>query len=137
MRYRRLSYRYALGLVSDELRPLGELWRTERIGVQLAQTSWRPAADVYETADELRVTVELAGVQPEELEVLLNESAVIIEGRRRLPPAEEDGVYHAAEIRRGPFRLVLTLPTPIDPDRAVANSDGGLLQMTFPKADGR
>ena len=105
--------------------------------VPLAQTSWRPAADVFETATAVLVTVDLAGVDHDELDVILYEDGVIVEGRRRLPPAEAGGVYHRAEIRQGPFRLELGLPGPVDPERASAHYERGLLQMMFPKAAGR
>lgn len=140
MRYRRLSYRYAVVLGSS--RPvagqlLGDPWGVERQRVSLAQPSWCPPADVYETESTITVTVELAGVDQDRLEALLFQDAVVVEGQRRLPPAEGGGVYHAAQIRQGPFRLEVPLPAPIDPDRVEAHYDRGLLRITFVKADGR
>ena len=137
MRYRRYSYRYALVLSTSVPRPLGLPDLAQRAGVQLAQTWWRPAADVYEAATTITVTVELAGVDYEELDVLLYQDAVIVEGRRRLPAGEAGGVYHTAEIRQGPFRLELALPAPIDPEQVTARYERGFLQMTFPKSEGR
>jgi HSP20 family protein len=137
MRYRRYSYRYALVLSTSVPRPLGLPDLGERRRVQLAQTWWRPAADVYEAATTITVTVELAGVDYEELDVLLYEDAVVVEGKRRLPVGEAGGVYHTAEIRQGPFRLELALPAPIDPERVVARYEQGLLQLMLPKSEGR
>ena len=137
MRYRRLSYRFSLVLSPGEPRPLGALELAERLGVRLAQTCWRPPADVYETSTAITVTVELAGVDPEELDVWLFEDAVVVEGQRRLPPADEDGVYHAAQIRQGPFRLELALPARIDAERVHARSERGLLHLTLEKTEGR
>jgi HSP20 family protein len=136
MRYRRLSYRYSVVLTTGEPRPLGALELAERPGVRLAQTCWRPPADVYETPTAITVTVELAGVDPEEVEVLLFEDALVIEGQRRLPPTDEEGVYHAAQIRQGPFRLELALPAPIDAEHVGARSERGLLHITLAKAEG-
>jgi HSP20 family protein len=135
MRYRRLSYRYALVLTPGEPRPLGALELTDRPRVRLAQTCWRPPADVYETPTAIQVTVELAGVDPEEVDVLLFEDAVVVEGQRRLPPPGEAGVYHAAQIRQGLFRLELALPAPIDTERVDARSDRGLLLITLAKVN--
>jgi HSP20 family protein len=136
VRYRRFSYRYALVLSRSTPQPLGEIRRAERITVQLARTWWRPATDVYETPTAIAVTVELAGVDPEELDVQLYEDAVVIEGHRRLPAAEPGGVYHSAEIQQGPFRLELALPAAIDTQRVDARSERGLLQLTLPKLKG-
>jgi HSP20 family protein len=136
MRYRRMHYRYAVVLAAEQPRPIGDAWRTERPAVTLARTCWRPPADVYESAQAVTVTVELAGVDAAELDVVLFDDALVVEGQRRLPPPEPSGVYHAAEIRQGHFRLDVSLPAPIDPERAEAHYDRGLLQMTLAKAGG-
>jgi HSP20 family protein len=133
MRYRRLTYRYALVLPTRAPRPIGDAWPGDRPGVTLAQPRWCPPADIYETATAVAVTVELAGIEQDDLDVLLFEDAVIVEGERRLPPADERGVYHAAEIRQGQFRCEILLPAPIDAERVEARYERGLLQMTFAK----
>jgi HSP20 family protein len=139
MRYRRLSYRYAVVMATSRPRPFSETWQHQPTSVSMAQTSWRPATDIVETANEVIVLVELAGVDHEELDVLLFEDALIVEGERRLPPTHGGGVYHAAEIRQGQLRLELPLPCPIDPEQVDARYERGLLEMRLGKrsADGR
>jgi HSP20 family protein len=136
MRYRRLSYRYAMVLAGGELRQLSQEWRSGRPRVLIAQPRWRPAADIYETAETVAVTVELAGVDPDELDVVLYEDAVVVEGQRRLPCVDARGVYHTAEIRQGPFRIELALPAPVELEQVDAHYERGLLQMTFTKTSG-
>ena len=102
-----------------------------------AEPCWRPSTDVVEVADAILLTVELAGVDHEEVEVLLFEDALIVEGQRRLPPSRPGGLYHVAEIRQGPFRLELPLPATIDPNRVEARYERGLLEMILPKRTGR
>jgi HSP20 family protein len=133
MRYRRLSYRYAVVMATSKPRPFTESWQHQTTSVSLAQTSWRPATDIVETAGEVIVLVELAGVNHEELDVLLFEDALIVEGERRLPATDGNGVYHAAEIRQGQLRLELPLPCPIDPDQVDARYERGLLEMRLGK----
>ena len=144
MRYRRIRYRYAFVVAAGGgsragglPHPVSEPWQAERPGVTLAQTCWSPSADVYETAASLIVTVELAGVDQDEIDVLLFEDALIVEGQRRLSPAEAGGVYHAAQIRQGPFRLELTLPAAVDTEQGEAHYDRGLLTMILIKRDRR
>jgi HSP20 family protein len=134
MRYRRLTYRYSFVLTPGEPRLLGETDASTISGIRFAQTRWRPPADIYETPSAITVTVELAGVDPDELDLLVYDNAVVVEGQRQLPPAEAAGVYHAAQIRRGPFRLELALPALVNPDSVEVHSDRGLLQITFAKA---
>src|SRR3954471_7192079 len=128
MRYRRLSYRYAVVMATSRSRPLADVWPRQAASVGLAQP-WRPPTDIVETTSEIVVTVELAGVDHEQLDVLLFEDALIVDGERRLPPAHAAGVFHAAEIRQGQFHLEIRLPTSIDPDQVDAHYERGLLEM--------
>ena len=95
-------------------------------------TYWRPPADVCESESAIEVTIDLAGVDQDELDVVLYEDALIVEGRRRLTTSPS-GVYHLAEIRQGPFRLELGLPVAFDLERVDARYDQGLLRITMPK----
>jgi HSP20 family protein len=132
MRYRRLSYRYAVVMATGRPRPFGEAVPRHPASISMGQPSWRPPADVIETANEVIVLVELAGVDHDQLDVLLFEDALIVEGERRLP-AHAAGVYHAAEIRQGQIRLELPLPASIDPEQVTAQYERGLLEMRLAK----
>ena len=133
MRYRRLSYRYALLVTANQSNQLSGLLEAEQSGVRFAQTYWRPPADVCESDSTIEVTVDLAGIDQDDLDVVLFEDALIVEGRRRLTGVEPGVVYHVAEIRQGPFRLELGLPGTIDQERVDARYDQGLLRITFQK----
>jgi HSP20 family protein len=137
MRYRRVSYRYAMLLTANQAhrRPLGDLLPLGDANVRFAQTYWRPPADICETDRAIEVIVDLAGVDQDELDVVLFEDALIVEGERRLAAAKPNGVYHVAEIRQGPFRLELALPMAIDQEHVNARYDQGLLHITFQKRD--
>ncbi len=133
MRYRKLSYRYAVVLAPSQPRQLGMGDLFGRAGVRLAPTSWRPPVDVYETPSRVMVTSELAGIDPDSLDVLLFDDAIVVEGQRRIVPSEE-GVYQTAEIPQGRFRLEVPLPSRIDADKVDASYERGLLQITMDKA---
>ena len=132
MRYRRLSYRYAMAVQSGQPWALGEMWQSDRLRL-VAQSRWRPDSDVYETATTLAITVDLAGVDEDDFEVQLFEDVLIVEGRRQLPVCDEGAMYHAASIRQGPFRVTLPLPVPVDAERVEARYERGLLSITLPK----
>jgi HSP20 family protein len=42
-------------------------------------------------------------------------------------------MYHAAGVRRGPFRVELPLPAPVDPEGVQTRYERGLLRITMPK----
>jgi HSP20 family protein len=119
MRYRRLTYGYAL-VVSPTVAP---------------QAAWRPPSDVYETPRSITVTVELPGIEPDEVDLLLFENALVVEGRRTLPSLEEGGIFDAAEIRRGPFRLEIALPSRVEPEPVELRCELGLLFITLSKVE--
>ncbi len=131
MRYRRIGYRYTM--VVNQPTGWGGAWHVRAGDVVLSHTHWHPAMDVYETEMAFTVTVELAGVDVEQLEFLLFEDALVIEGSRNLPVTDE-GVYHAAGIRQGPFRVEVALSMPIEADGVEASYDRGLLRVHIPKA---
>jgi HSP20 family protein len=132
MRYRRVSYRYALLVMGNQDRAFGDALATLQPGVRFAQISWRPPADICEAESTIVVTVDLAGIDQDDLDVVLFEDALIVEGSRRLP-SDPGVVYHLAEIRQGPFRLELELPGSIDQERVDARYDQGLLRITLLK----
>ena len=133
MRYRRLSYRYAMVVRTGPAWTLAELWPAERLRL-LVEGQWRPDADTYETANAVEVVVDLAGVDEDDFEVQLFDDALVVEGRRQLPACREGAVYHAASIRQGPFRVEVPLPAPVDAERVAARYERGLVLITLPKA---
>ena len=132
MRYRRLSYRYAMVVRSGQTWPFGDIWQSDRLRL-LVRAGWRPDADVCETATTVEIVVDLAGVDEDDFEVQLFEDVMVIEGRRQLPSCQAGAMYHAAGIRQGPFQVELPLPAPVDPERVEARYDRGLLHVTLPK----
>jgi HSP20 family protein len=119
MRYRQVSYAYALVVQSSAVS---------------MQTAWRPGADVYETPTVIRVTIELAGVDPEEVDVSLFENALIVEGRRGIPvDLDAGGIYHTAEIRRGSFRAEIALPASVRAGTLEMHCERGILSITLSK----
>jgi len=132
MRYRRLSYRYAMVVRPGRTWPLGEILQSDRLRL-LVRSRWRPDADTYETAATVEIIVDLAGVDEDDFEVQLFEDAVVLEGRRQLPTCQEGAVYQTAGIRQGPFQVELPLPAPVDPERVEAHYERGLLRITLPK----
>jgi HSP20 family protein len=132
MRYRRLNVRHTVVLRAGPTWPFGDLWHGDRLRL-LVTPRWRPDADTCETAAGVEITVDLAGINEDEVDVLLFDDVVVVEGERRIPSGDEDAVYHAAAIRQGPFRAEVALPAPVDLDRVEARYDRGLLRITLPR----
>ncbi len=128
---RTLRIRYARGGGAS-----AEMFATPWAGAPaLATPEWRPACDVYETGAEWIVKAEIAGVDERDVAVLLYEDCVVVEGRRPwvAPAAGADARVLAAEIRHGPFRLVVPLIPPVDRDAASGSYERGRLVLRLPK----
>ncbi len=130
MRFRQLSIRYH-ELVPEGPRLFGDPWMLV-FPVPLARPEWRPPVDYCETAEELAVKVEVAGMSEEDFEIVLYQDVLVIQGDRRWRSSE--GRYHLAEIRHGPFRLELPIPSILDRERVTARYDRGFLRVVLPKA---
>jgi len=97
------------------------------------ECTWTPPMDMYETAGEIRVLAEVAGINKEDLDIEINSKAVKITGKRHDPPKEERGTYRLAEIQRGKFERVLFLPAPINTEKVSASYLEGMLQIRLVK----
>jgi HSP20 family protein len=92
-------------------------------------------ADVYLTGDPptLTVQLDLAGVEPESLDIQLQADVLSIRGARRRPPGKPRQ-YQLAEIDWGPFERRLRLLVPVDAEAATAGYERGLLTISLPLA---
>ncbi|MDI6797198.1 MAG: Hsp20/alpha crystallin family protein [Desulfatibacillaceae bacterium] len=95
--------------------------------------AWRPQMDIYQDKDNIFVIAELAGINPDELEVEIDAAAIRIAGRRAEPPRFEGTRFHLAEIPYGFFERIVYLPSPIDPEKVQANLKEGLLVVRLSK----
>ena len=137
MRYRRLTYRYEILVTPGVGWPATSQWQADALSSVIGRAHWRPATDVFESPEALTVVVELPGVDAEEIEALLYEDALVVEGERRLPCCDENAVYRSAEIRQGRFRVELPLDVAIDADGVESRYDRGVLYITLPKQQAR
>ena len=108
----------------------------ELIGMGRSAAVPRALTDVYLTDDPptVNVTVDIAGLDPQSLEVILEDDILTIRGARRRPDATGRRVYQHVEIDWGPFERRVRIGTPVDPASATVTYDRGLLQIALPLA---
>ena len=100
----------------------------------LAQRTWTPQMDIYETPEEVVIRAEIAGVDKENLEVEISSKALKIFGSRTEPPCVENATYRLAEIQYGKFERILYFPTPIETDTVSTTYTNGFLEIRLTKA---
>ncbi|OGO41827.1 MAG: hypothetical protein A2Z04_02430 [Chloroflexi bacterium RBG_16_57_9] len=96
--------------------------------------AFRPPTDVYETEDHVEIRVEVAGMQPEDFQISLNEQHLIVSGSRRDLTPKAKRAYQQMEICWGEFRTDVHLTWSINDDGIEASYRDGFLLITLPKA---
>jgi HSP20 family protein len=94
-----------------------------------------PSIDLYETDEAVILAVDLPGIDPARLRVSANDRQVRIEGGCR--PHTIQGRYLQMERCHDEFARPLMLPVAVDPHRAVAQYEQGVLTVTLPKIQER
>lgn len=119
---------------AEEIEQLfADLWQVFPLSRGLRRVH-RPQVDVYRTDEPptLTVLVELPGVEPSEVQVVASARAVLIAGER--PRPKDCGHYQQMEVDYGPFQRQVTLAEDVDPDRATATYERGILAIQLPVA---
>ena len=94
--------------------------------------SFVPAADVIVTQDEVTVTMDVPGLEVDDLSIELEGDALTVRGERPLPaPSGEDDGRALRRIERGfgKFERVLRVPSGLDPDAVTASMANGVLTL--------
>jgi HSP20 family protein len=98
-------------------------------------TAWAPALDISERKDAYLVTVELPGVEADDLQVTLEDGLLTIQGERYFAHDSSEQQFHRVERRYGAFRRSITLPAQVMAEGIEASADNGVLQILVPKTE--
>ena len=100
-----------------------------------ATTAWAPALDISERKDAYLVTVELPGVEADDLQITLEDGLLTIQGERQFTQESSEQQFHRIERRYGAFRRSITLPAQVMAEQIEAMVDNGVLQILVPKME--
>jgi len=100
-----------------------------------ATTAWAPALDISERKDAYLVTVELPGVEADDLQITLEDGLLTIQGERHFAHDSSEQQFHRIERRYGAFRRSITLPAQVMAEQIEAMVDNGVLQILVPKME--
>jgi HSP20 family protein len=75
------------------------------------EPSWEPPIDVLETDREFLILVALPGVDPDQVEAVIQDGTLIISGHRVLPAELRTARIHRLELPQGRFERRIALPT--------------------------
>jgi len=99
-------------------------------------TGYVPAIDVYQDKDKVYIETQLAGIDPEKVDISIENDVLIIKGENEKKSEVEEKNYYRKEIRRGSFYRSVPLPARVIGEKATAEAINGILKIVVPKALG-
>jgi HSP20 family protein len=106
--------------------------------------AWRPDVNIFQCASCFRICVELAGVDPDQIELTIGEYRLWIRGYRAAPEPlqQSEQTYSssrkavrviAMEINHGQFEREIEIPPAFDSKRITTECENGLLWIFLPR----
>src|SRR5262245_13593518 len=121
------------GLILPDTKSMSLFFISAEAGAAMA---WRPSADIYRTPEGWVVKMELAGVRPEDINVLTSGSALYVSGVRRDWFVEEGWSHYSMEIAYDRFERAIELPLDLEQANiSIEYRDGLLLAHVIPNQE--
>jgi len=93
-------------------------------------SAWVPTTDILAKGDDLVIRVELAGVDPDDVDLSFSHGVLTVSGTRRRGPSDDSAEFLIRERYYGAFRRAITLPEGTKADQISAEFDDGLVEVT-------
>ncbi|MCP1673159.1 HSP20 family protein [Natronocella acetinitrilica] len=101
----------------------------------MATSDWVPAVDIREENDRYLIHADIPGVDPEKIEISMENGVLSIRGERHHDSDETREGYRRVERIRGSFYRRFSLPDTADAERVSASSRNGVLEIVIPKQE--
>ncbi len=88
-----------------------------------------PLTDIRETSKELIITMDLPGIKREDMQLVVENNMIKIKAERREELQEEKKMVLRHERHYQGFYRLLSLPTQVDAEKAVAEYKNGVLKI--------
>ena len=92
-----------------------------------------PLANFAETDREYEISLDLPGLQPDEVNVEFRDGHLYISGERKQVEEEKGKTFHRVEQSHGEFRRVIALGKEVDTENIEAKYEHGVLTVIAPK----
>ena len=101
----------------------------------LITSTWFAPTDVSEDENSLQISMELPGVEPDDVRLSLENNILTIRGEKRQRSEESNERVHRFERTYGVFERTFALPNTVDADKIEARFENGVLLVRIPKAE--
>jgi len=113
-------------LLRDPFAGFGQL---ERWFGDFSPSVFQPCIDVVDDGDALRITAELPGMDRQDVEILVEDDALVLRGEKKLESKSEEKGCYRLERAFGSFQRVIPLPDGVDVDHAEASFKKAVLTV--------
>jgi HSP20 family protein len=106
-----------------------------RTGEESNLTPWAPAVDIYETENELVVKADLPDVNPQDLDIRVENNILTIRGERKFEKKVNEDQYLRVERAYGAFTRSFSLANSVNSEAIKADYQNGVLTLSIPKRE--
>ena len=123
--------------LQDEFKQLVErflnLGETASDESSVVTSQWAPRVDIVEEPTRFVILADLPGVDPQDVDVLMDKGILSIRGERGSDIDAQSGRYSRIERRYGMFHRRFALPDSADAEGITADGRNGVLAISIPK----
>ena len=102
---------------------------------EVSPRAWIPPVDIFETGDSLVLKAELPGINPDDVEIRVEDNTLYLKGERKFEKEVKEENLHRVERSYGTFTRSFALPNTINADKVKAEYENGVLTLTMPKRE--
>ena len=117
------------------LDPFNEFDRFFDSGTTTGLSNFAPAVDVWEDKNNVYVETPLPGIDPENVDISIENDVLTIEGSAEKKNEIDEKNYYRKEVRYGAFHRAIALPSSVKSDSAKAEYIKGVLKINIPKEE--
>jgi HSP20 family protein len=104
-----------------------------RAAGEASLSAWAPAVDIYETEHELVAKADLPEVDPQDLDIRVENNILTIRGERKFEQKVSEDNYLRVERSYGSFARSFTLANTVNAEAIKADYQNGVLTLSIPK----
>lgn len=96
------------------------------------EPTWAPRVEITQHGETLVVRADLPGISQDQINLGVENGALVIEGERAVPSEDQQADLWSSERPYGRFRRMVVLPEGADPEKAEARYQDGVLEVSIP-----
>ncbi|TAH26627.1 MAG: Hsp20/alpha crystallin family protein [Cytophagales bacterium] len=97
--------------------------------------NFNPKVDIAETEKQYEISLQLAGMNKEDIKIDFHEGKLIVSGERKFEKKEEGKKFLKIETQFGSFHRTFALPEKTNHELIEADYNNGILNIVIPKED--